>query len=84
MAFVGNVDFSSVLSNPAAVSALLFSTLKRVLSEDGETALAEGVVSISEKDNAVIVRTDGPLVASALKLRASRIETAFAEALGRF
>ena len=85
MAFVGgSADFSSVLSNPAAVSALLFATLKRVLAEDGEAGLAEGVLSVSEKDNVVCVRADGPLVASALRLRASKIESAFSEALARF
>ena len=84
MAFVGNTDFSSALSKPAAVSALLLSTLKRVLAEEGAAELAEDVVSISEKDNAISVRTKGPLVANALKLRSGKIETAFAEALARF
>lgn len=84
MVFVGNMDFSSALSKPTAVSALLLSTLKRVLSEEGESELAEDVVSVSEKDNAVSIRTKGPLVASALKLRSGKIETAFTEALSRF
>lgn len=84
MAFVGNMDFSSALSKPAAVSALLLSTLKRVLSEEGASELTEDVVSISEKDNVVSIRTGGPLVASALKLRSGKIETAFTEALARF
>lgn len=57
MAFVRNVNFSPVLSKPAAVSALLSSTLRKLLEEEGEPALFAGVVSISETDGKVVIKT---------------------------
>lgn len=69
MAFVRNVDFAKVLSKPAAVAAILLSTLRKILEEEGEGELVDGVVSISEKDGRIAIKTSGPLVASALRLR---------------
>lgn len=56
MAFVRNVNFSPVLSKPAAVSALLSSTLRKLLEEEGEPNLFDGVVSISETEGKVVVK----------------------------
>ncbi len=57
MAFVRNVNFSPVLSKPAAVSALLSSTLRKVLEEEGEAALFAGVDSICESDGKIVIKT---------------------------
>lgn len=84
MAFVKNVDFSSALSSPAAYSALLFGSLRRLLSEEGCPELAEEVVSVSERGGTVAVKVSGPLVASALSMRQGKIEAAFSETLARF
>ena len=56
MAFVKNVDLSSALSKPAAVSAVLSSTLKKILAEDGGGDLSGEIVSISEKDGMVVIK----------------------------
>lgn len=56
MAFVRNVNFSPVLSKPAAVSALLSSTLRKLLEEEGEPNLFDGIVSISETEGKVVVK----------------------------
>ncbi len=56
MAFVRNVNFSPVLSKPAAVSALLSSTLRKLLEEEGDPRLFDGVVSISETEGKVVVK----------------------------
>lgn len=81
---VKNVDLSPALSKPAMVSAVLLSSLKRLLAEGGSEGLASEIVSISEKDGAISIRATGPLVASALRLRQGAIETAFSETLARF
>lgn len=84
MAFVRNVDFASVLSNPVAVSALLTATLRKALEADGAGEFASEILSVSEKGGKISVRTTGPLVASALRLRQGKIETALVSALAKF
>lgn len=81
---VSAIDLSGALNNPAAVSAFLASVLRKTLAEEGAEEIFSAISSISERENAILVKMENRTAAAALSLRAGKIETAFAEALGRF